>query len=121
MDNENIIKIIDSTFSIESNFLKRIYNINSYSDAINYLNNNKNIKNYSKMRILNCIYIVYITDDEFPSKEYIEFLYIIYVEYYSIKLKKSGIKNIIINNKYNKKAISIFILINENINNIIEE
>ena len=121
MDNENIIKIIESNFSNESNFLKNIYNINSCNDGINYLNNNKNIKIYTKVRILSCLYRVFITDDEFTSKDYIEHLYESYLEVFNIKLKKSGIKNVIINNKYNELEDGIFVLIKKNINIIIEE
>ena len=121
MDNEEIIDIIKNTFDYEDEFLSKIYGISNYDDAINYLKNNENLPSRTKLRILNCLYIIYLEEDYFPSKDYIDQLYITYLSIYNIKLKKSGLKNIMINSKYNKKYTIIIRLIKDNYKNIIEE
>jgi hypothetical protein len=73
------------------------------------------------MRILNCLYLLYINEDFFPSKDYIDIFYECYLNIYKIKLKKGAIKNILINTKYKKPANSITVLIDINIINIIDE
>ena len=123
MDNQEILNIITYIFSNENNFLTQIYGISSYEDGINYLNNNINMKESTKIRILNCLFKIHLKEDYFPSKEYIEHLQSFYYNTYNIKLKKSGLKNILINNKYdeiNKYDILIYLII-DNLKNIIEE
>ena len=121
MDNDEIINIISKTFRLELDFLSNIYGITSYDDGINYLKNNDNLQPLTIMRILNCLYKIFIEEDYFPSTEYINILYDSYFNIYNVKLKKSGLKNIIINNKYNKKDVTINRLIKNNYKNIIEE
>ena len=121
MDKEEIVNIISEIFLNEKNFLFTIYGISDYDDGINYLKNNENIESLTKMRILNCLYVIFIQEDYFPSKEYIDHLHNSYFNIYNIKLKKSGLKNIIINSKYTKKYTIIDRLIKHNLKNIIEE
>lgn len=120
MDNDSILSIINNIFSNESVFLKNIYNISSYEEGILYLNNN-NLYDYTKLRILNFLYLIYIKEDIFPCKEYINHLYNCFFNITGVKLKKSGLKNMFMNNKYENKKPYILNLIDENIKNIIEE
>ena len=122
MDNDEIIDIISKTFNLQEDFLANIYGITTYEEGINYLKNNENMNGITIIRILNCLYIIFIEEDYFPSREYIELLYSSYFNIFNVKLKKSGLKNIIINSKYNeKKDYHIIRLIKDNYKNIIEE
>ena len=120
MDNDSLLKIITDIFSSDKVFLQKIYNINSYDEGILYIKNNE-LNDITELRILNCLYKIHIQDDIFPSKDYINILTDNYFKLYNIKLKKSGLKNIIMNNKYEKKYNYIIRLIEKNINYIIEE
>ena len=123
MDNEEIISIISNTFSNEYEFLNKIYGITSYEKGIEYLNNNEsNIEQATMNRILNCLYIIYLEEDFFPSTEFINYLCNSYYNSYNIKIKKNGLKNIIINEKHSSSKKKNFLkLILSNLKYIIDE
>ena len=121
MESEEIVDIITNLFECNE-FLNSIYGITSYEKGIEYLDNNVNIADYTKMRILNCLFILYINEDYFPSKEYINYIHDTYYNAYDIKLKKNSLKNIFINYKYSSEKLSSYIqLITKNLKYIIEE
>ena len=80
------------------------------------------IEQKTKNRILNCLYMLYIDEDFFPSTEIINYMCNSYYNTYNIKIKKNSLKNIIINEKYSSsKQKNFFNLINKNLKYIIEE
>jgi hypothetical protein len=123
MDNSEIMSIILNVVSNDKEFLNKIYGITSYETGMEYLNNNESIIEQSTTnRILNCLYSIYIDEDFFPSTEFINRLYNSYYNVFNIKIKKNGLKNIIINEKHSsKKTKNFFFLIGMNLKYIIDE
>jgi hypothetical protein len=115
-DNNNIknkkYNIFDNDNDIEfaitpNNFLIEVYDIKNIIDVINFLNNNiHDLPIYTQKRLLNYIYDIYNTYDDFPFDLFIQITIDIFDKIYKIKL------NII---KINKKIKTI-----KNKNNIFE-
>jgi hypothetical protein len=85
-------------------YLKQIYNINNIADAKKYLELNiETLPLLSQKRILNSIYNVYLNDDSFPNKTYINLVKNILKKIFEIEISSTKIYKQIMKNK--KKSI----------------
>jgi hypothetical protein len=90
-------------------FLSNLYNISSLYDADNYLKSNNSNYNYiTKSRIINSIYKVFKTENEFPSDTFCFSIKDILLKYHNIDIPLSKIKQKIIDNKNNKNWANLF-------------
>lgn len=105
---------IEIPFEIFENvefFLNKVYKINSFNDGIHYLNNNPKLPILTINRILNCMFLVFIDDNDFPDKTYIQLFQKCYNEIHEHHLNDKDIKNTIMKYKHknnNKMLETIF-------------
>lgn len=89
-------------------YLKQIYNINNINDVKNYLEFNiETLPLLSQKRILNCIYNVYLNNDLFPNKIYINLVKNILKKIFEIEIPSTKIYKQIMKNKNNNKSDEI--------------
>ena len=83
-------------------YLKQIYNINNIADVKNFLElNMETLPLLSQKRILSCIYNVYLNDDSFPNKIYINLIKNILKKIFEIEISSTKIYKQIMKNKKN--------------------
>jgi hypothetical protein len=91
-----------------SEFLSRIYDINTFSDIDSFIINNHNLNYISKSRIINSIYKVYKLNHEFPSDLFCITIKNILLDNFNINIPSSKIKKKIVINKKNNNWHNIF-------------
>ena len=86
-------------------YLKQMYNINNIADVNKYLELNiETLPLLSQKRILNCIYNVYLNDDSFPNKIYINLIKNILKKIFELDISSTKIYKQIMKNK--KKSVN---------------
>ena len=96
-------------------FLKEIYNLNNINDIYYFIENDiDNLPVLTQKRILNCVFNIYINDNNFPNVIFINAIKKILFIFYNINIDNDKVYNNIIKNK---KLLSndIFMFIYNNI------
>lgn len=93
----------------EKKFLEQIYNIKNIYDAELFISNDvKELPNITQRRILNCIYIVYRDNDNFPNQNYLKLIKEHIKKTHDLKIKRKKLLTIIMDNKYKQLWKNIF-------------
>jgi hypothetical protein len=96
----------------DDDFLKQIYDVKNINEVNNFLENNiEQLPNYSQIRILNSIFMVYKDYDLFPTKNFIEKTKNIIKKKYDVKINSDEILNKLMRIKHTNDSLSLFELL----------